>query len=40
MDPLPLFESYVELERIVPAFLGWEDPGAAFTAITQEEYPS
>jgi undecaprenyl-diphosphatase len=21
--------------RIVPAFLGWEDPGAAFTAITQ-----
>jgi undecaprenyl-diphosphatase len=22
-------------QRIVPAFLGWEDPGAAFTAITQ-----
>jgi undecaprenyl-diphosphatase len=21
--------------RIVPAFLGWEDPGAAFTAVTQ-----
>lgn len=21
--------------RVVPAFLGWEDPGAAFTAITQ-----
>ena len=21
--------------RIVPAFAGWEDPGAAFTAITQ-----
>ena len=21
--------------RLVPAFLGWEDPGAAFTAITQ-----
>src|SRR3954469_240309 len=21
--------------RIVPAFFGWEDPGAAFTAITQ-----
>lgn len=22
-------------QRIVPAFLGWEDPGAAFTAVTQ-----
>jgi undecaprenyl-diphosphatase len=22
-------------QRIVPAFLGWQDPGAAFTAITQ-----
>jgi undecaprenyl-diphosphatase len=22
-------------QRIIPAFLGWEDPGAAFTAITQ-----
>ncbi len=21
--------------RVVPAFLGWEDPGAAFTAVTQ-----
>src|SRR5687767_1008025 len=21
--------------RIVPAFMGWEDPGAAFTAVTQ-----
>src|SRR3954452_20420184 len=21
--------------RIVPAFLGWDDPGAAFTAVTQ-----
>src|SRR3712207_4536817 len=21
--------------RIVPAFVGWEDPGAAFTAVTQ-----
>ena len=21
--------------RIVPAFLGWEDPGSAFTAVTQ-----
>jgi undecaprenyl pyrophosphate phosphatase UppP len=21
--------------RIVPAFAGWEDPGAAFTAVTQ-----
>src|SRR3954465_7925799 len=21
--------------RIVPAFLGWQDPGAAFTAVTQ-----
>jgi undecaprenyl-diphosphatase len=21
--------------RIIPAFLGWEDPGAAFTAVTQ-----
>src|SRR3954468_1911548 len=21
--------------RIVPAFFGWEDPGAAFTAVTQ-----
>ena len=21
-------------QRIVPAFLGWEDPGAAFTAIS------
>ena len=21
--------------RIVPAFLGWEDPGAAFTAVIQ-----
>lgn len=21
--------------RIVPAFFGWDDPGAAFTAITQ-----
>jgi undecaprenyl pyrophosphate phosphatase UppP len=22
-------------QRIVPAVLGWEDPGAAFTAVTQ-----
>ncbi|HEX5781835.1 MAG TPA: undecaprenyl-diphosphate phosphatase, partial [Solirubrobacteraceae bacterium] len=22
-------------QRIVPALLGWEDPGAAFTAVTQ-----
>jgi undecaprenyl-diphosphatase len=22
-------------QRIVPAFLGWDDPGAAFTAVTQ-----
>ena len=21
--------------RLVPAFVGWEDPGAAFTAVTQ-----
>ena len=21
--------------RIVPAFAGWDDPGAAFTAVTQ-----
>jgi undecaprenyl-diphosphatase len=21
--------------RIVPAFMGWDDPGAAFTAVTQ-----
>ena len=21
--------------RIIPAFAGWEDPGAAFTAVTQ-----
>ena len=24
-------------QRIVPAMLGWEDPGAAFTAVTQLE---
>src|SRR3712207_8893547 len=28
-DPLPIYL------RIVPAFAGWDDPGAAFTAVTQ-----
>ena len=25
--------------RIVPAFVGWEDPGAAFTAVTATSRP-